>query len=93
MIGAFLKLKASCCPLPEGEFILAIEGYGTVRIFVEKGKTGCERTDKEPHLTLDRMQAARFLFGPLAPEYTAKTDDLPAGWLPLPLSWNGQDRV
>ena len=93
VVSAFLKLKASYCTLSEGEFVLAIEGYGTVRIFVEEGKTGCERTDKAPHLTLDRMQAARFLFGPLAPEYTAQTDDLPTGWLPLPLSWNGQDRV
>lgn len=92
VVSAFLKLKASYCHLPDGELILEIEGYDTIRIFVENGKTGCERTEKAPQLTLDRMQAARFLFGPLEPGYTVSAEQIPA-WFPLPLSWNGQDRV
>ncbi len=93
VVSAFLKLKSGYCSLPDGELILEIKDYGTIRMFVANGKTGCELTEKAPHLTLDRMQAARFLFGPIDPQYTAKTDNVPAGWLPLPLSWNGQDRV
>lgn len=93
VISAFLKLKATYCTLPDGELMLEIKDYGTIRIFVNGNAVGCERTDKQPQLTLDRLQAARFLFGPLSPEYTAKVDNIPAGWFPLPLSWNGQDRV
>lgn len=93
VVSACLKLKATHCPLPDGELTLAIQDYGTLRIFVEAGKTGCEQTDKVPQLTLDRLQAARYLFGPLPPEYTADAGPLARQWFPLPLSWNGQDRV
>ncbi len=93
VVSAFLKLKATYSALPDGEVVLEIKDYGTIRIFVKGDAMGCERTDKQPQLTLDRLQAARFLFGPLAPEYTAKADNIPANWFPLPLSWNGQDRV
>lgn len=91
VIGAFLKLKAGYCKLTRGELILEIADYGTLRIFVEDGGLGCEKTDRAPQLRLTALEASRFLFGPLTPDYVAEAPDM--NWLPLPLSWNGQDRV
>ena len=93
VISAFLKLKASYQTLREGEMILKIQDYGTVRIFVDQQGTGCEASQQEPELTLTQLEASRFIFGPLAPDYTAKTNQSAGSWFPLPLSWNGQDRV
>ena len=93
VISAFLKLKATYCQLPEGELILQIQDYGTLRIFVTSEAMGCEPTEKTPQLTLSQLEASRMIFGPLAPNYTANTDISGINWFPLPLSWNGQDRV
>ena len=40
-----------------------------------------------------KLSAHRYLFGPYSPSYTAEASYLAEAWLPLPLSWNGQDRV
>ena len=93
VITAFLKLKASYRVLQEGELILEIADYGKVRIFVEGKNVGCEKTDLAPQLTLTSLEASRFLFGPLSPGDTAEANPLAENWFPLPLSWNGQDRV
>lgn len=93
IISAFLKLKASDQALPDGELVLEIADYGKVRIFVEGKHVGCEKTDLAPRLTLTALEASRYLFGPLSPDYTAQTNALAENWFPLPLSWNGQDRV
>lgn len=93
VISAFLKLKASYQPLMEGELILQIQDYGIIRIFVNRQGAGCEATRQEPQLNLTPLEASRFLFGPLAPGYTANAGELAESWFPLPLSWNGQDRV
>lgn len=92
VIGAFLKLKASYLELTKDELVLQIEDYGAVRIFVDENGAGCEKTDRAPRLSLTGLEAARFLFGPLAPEDVV-AQALDVNWFPLPLSWNGQDRV
>lgn len=93
VISAFLKLKASYQTLQAGELILTIQDYGTIRIYVDEQGAGCEATEQESQLTLTPLEAARFVFGPLAPAYTAETSKIAENWFPLPLSWNGQDRV
>ena len=90
---AFLKLKASYANLPHGEMCIGIEGYGTLRLFVSETGAGCERTDASPEITLSPLYAARFLFGPFDPLYAGEANPLAQAWLPLPLSWNLQDRV
>ena len=87
--GALLSLRAQTEALPDGVFRLGIEGWGTLTLQVQAGLPSARRTDDTPELTLDRLSAARLLFGPLR----LPTNAAAAAWLPLPLSWNGQDRV
>ncbi len=93
VVGAFMKLKASYCQLPKGELCIGIENYGTIRLFVNENGAGCKKTDETPEITLDRLAAARYIFGPFPPVCTGKASALAQAWFPLPLSWNGQDRV
>lgn len=93
VVNAFMKLKASYCSLPKGELIIGIEGYGALRAFVDDSGAGCEKTTKTPELTLDRLAATRYIFGPYPPVFTGEAGALAQAWFPLPLSWNGQDRV
>ena len=92
---ALLDLRCRMSPLPDGAASLGIEGWGMLEMTVQNRRGSARRTASPAPLTLDRLAAARFLFGPLAP---AAVGDVPAdsplnAWLPLPLSWNGQDRV
>ena len=93
VIGAFIKLKNSYCELPHGELVIEIENYGALRIYVNESGIGCERTDKTPYITLDRLSASRYIFGLNAPIYSGKANAFVQAWFPLPLGWNGQDRV
>ena len=93
VISAFMRLKASYQPLQAGELVLNIQDYGTMRIFVNQEGVGCEKSQQKPQLTLTQLEASRFIFGPLDPGYVAKANETAESWFPLPLSWNGQDRV
>lgn len=93
VIGAFMRLKASYTRMADGELKIEIKGYGMLRLYVSGDSIGCEKTEGEADIKLDSLEASRFLFGTLPPEATADTDGISRGWLPLPLSWNGQDRV
>ena len=92
--SALMKLKAGYSELPDGEFVLGIKDYGNLRFHSSGGEYGCELCEKSPDLTLDRLSAARFLYGPLPPSMTADVRNaFLESLLPLPLSWNPQDRV
>lgn len=93
VIGALLKLKASYCPLTEADFTINIESYGKLRIISDKNGTSCEDYEGECDVTLDRNGASRFLFGPFVACAVADTSAKMGNLLPLPLSWNLQDRV
>ena len=92
-VDAFMKLKASYCPLPQGEIKIGIENYGVIRVYVDEKGAGCEKTDAAPDLELDQLSASRYVFGPCAPVYTGAASLFAQSCFPLPLSWNGQDRV
>ena len=92
-VGAFMRLKASYCTLPKGEVVIEIEDYGKIHIFVREGEIGAEKTEKTPDFTMDRLTATRYIFGTYPCEYTGKVNATTLAWFPLPLGWNGQDRV
>ena len=93
MIDAFMKLRASCSNMQSGELYIEISGYGRLRLYADRDKVGCERTNHSPEITLDELSAARYIFGPYPPIFTADGPTIASAWFPLPLSWNGQDRV
>lgn len=93
VVDAFLKLKASYSPLVCGELIIEVVDYGTIRLFVDGENVGCERTERSPDVSLDGHSASRYIFGPYPPICTADAPAIAQAWFPLPLSWNGQDRV
>lgn len=93
VVDAFFKLKASYCPIMQGELCIEIKGYGVIRMFSKNGHVGCELCNDMPHIRLDKLTASRFIFGPYPPVCAADTPPIAQAWFPLPLSWNGQDRV
>lgn len=91
---ALLALALTFRDLPDGTARVGIEGFGTLEMSVSGGSAHCEMNDSAPEITLDRLAAVRMLFGPL-PSYTfpLPRNSILHSWLPLPLAWNGQDRV
>ncbi|MBR2376901.1 MAG: GNAT family N-acetyltransferase [Clostridia bacterium] len=93
VVNAFMKLKASYIDMPKGEINIEIRGYGTIKVYVNNNEVGCVSTKDKPDITLDNLTASRYIFGPYSPIYTNKVTALAQSWFPLPLSWNGQDRI
>ena len=80
--------------VPDGEFVLGIQNGPTLRFLAEGGKARCEETGAKSDLTLNALEATRFVFGPQAPCTVAPVSSaLVSALLPLPLTWCGQDRV
>lgn len=90
---ALLKLKAQSHRMPEGELILEIREYGIIRLYVHGEEAGCVRTEKGAEICLDKLTASRFLFGPVPASLVPEAGPWAMAVLPLPLSWNLQDRV
>lgn len=91
---ALVKLKASYIPnLPNGEKVIGIKEWGNLLIYNNNGNAFCEKTDKEPDIILDKLEASRFLFGPFDVNTVTYTDEFLSLLLPLPLSWSTLDRV
>lgn len=97
VVGAFLALKAGFAPMPDGELVLGIEGWGNLALRVCAGKTEAAKTALAPAVTLPAFDAMRVLFGPQEAGTVAalpeKAELLLRAWCPLPLSWNAQDNV
>lgn len=91
--NALIKLKASYTSLPFGKFVMDIDGYGKIKLFVNERGAGCEKTDEKADVCVSKAVASRTLFGPFAPNYATEVPAIANAWLPLPLSWNLQNRV
>ena len=98
IISALGRIKSRIRALNGGECIIDIPDEVRFILRVKGGTVSCEETTCPADLTLDHLTATRLLFGPLPPEmvfpdlnrrYSAMLSSL----LPLPLTWNGQDRV
>jgi len=91
---ALIKLKKSSgAYLPQGKSVIGIKDWGNLLICCKGDDVFCEKTDKAAAITLDKLEATRFLFGPFAPETVADTDGFLTSVLPLPLPWCAVDRV
>ena len=94
LISALLKLKCKMTAIKNGEFTVNIENYGTLKIKIENGNGTCEFTNNKPNLTINNLEATKLFFGAY-PTYSTINcqNDFINAILPLPLSWNLQDRV
>lgn len=92
-VNALIKLKRSYVALNDGSCVLDIQDYGKIKLYVDGKNAGCVKTDEKADVTLTKADATRFLFGPFPPYCAAETPTAMLGWLPLPLSWNLQNRV
>ena len=90
---ALIKLKASYTTLDDINFVLGIKEWGNLLISVKDGNALCKKCDLSPDITLDRLSATRFLFGPFSPNTVCDLNVNLSNILPLPLTWNTLDRV
>lgn len=94
---ALLGLRARTAPLTHGRVSLSIRDWGTLVMEADADGTRAYRTAAPEDDTLDALTAARMLFGMTPPALCAPLSEeklrLLSAWLPLPFSWNGQDRV
>ena len=95
VISAFLKFKASCTDLADGEISVKINGYAKeekLLIYVENGVPYVEDQQGECDIELDHLEAATFFFGLYAPKW-AMVPAAARGWFPLPLYVDSADHV
>ena len=94
LISALLKLKCKMTAIKNGEFTVNIENYGTLKIKIENGNGTCEFTNDKADFTVNNLQAVRLFFGTYPAYSTINSQNaFVNAVLPLPLSWNLQDRV
>ncbi len=98
IINALMELKAQQDKMLDGCFVLGIEGYGNISLQVRNGIGSCCReVSKAADFTLTPLTATRLLLGYMPPWAVADMSGIDSNvlnnWLPLPFSWNGQDRV
>ena len=92
--NALMKLACLTRKMPCGELVLRVEGYGTLRFFVNDSEAGCERADHLPFsLSLPKDKAPSILFGPYSPSASLPQHPELNAWFPLPLSWDVLDYV
>lgn len=95
VIEAFLRLKATYAPLPDGEFTALIHGRGgdeQLRIAVHNGEITVEATDSAPDLELGHLEAMNFFFSPTCTARLTAPIHVQM-WLPLPIWLYNADAV
>ena len=88
-----MKLALESRGLPEGSLAVEIQGWGTVQLRVKGKEAFAEKTALPAAISLTPLEATHWFLGDvpaLQPISAARPE---AAWFPLPLSWNGQDRV
>ena len=93
VIDAYIKLKASYTCLAQGSVAISIKDYGKIKIFANENDCGCVKFDGECDIELSKSDATRFIFGMHSPVYVTEPNLFAKANLPLPLSWNAQNRV
>jgi hypothetical protein len=86
VVKAYLDIKNSYCPLPDGEIVLGMGGKN-IRIAVKNGAVTVEEAAEMPVLTMNDPQAAAFLLAQLSPKRMSLRKAYPFldAWFPLPV--------
>ena len=93
VVDAYIKLKASYTCLMPGCVTISIKGYGKIKILANENSCGCVRFDGQCDFELTKPDATRFIFGIHPPVSVIEPNFFVKANLPLPLSWNTQNRV
>ena len=93
VVDAYIKLKASYTRLAHGCVTVDIKEYGKIKIFANEDGCGCVSFDGECDFELLKSDATRFIFGMHDPVSVIEPNLFVKANLPLPLSWNTQNRV
>ena len=88
IVDALMKLKSLYADMEYGEYVIEIENYGRLRLYVQKDEVGCGVTEKNPQAVLSQSAAMRLLFGPLPASAIWDVPYFARDWLPLPLTWD-----
>ncbi|RSK26648.1 GNAT family N-acetyltransferase [Bacillus sp. HMF5848] len=95
VLQALLTAKLSKHRLLEGEIVLHIHNYNTIKIIVKNQTASCHQTDEKPNISLDSATAMKVLFGPTSPdsiiEIPCHITHCLQSWCPLPLYMGTQD--
>lgn len=88
VLQAFFDLKAETAALQDGNIVVCVRGQDTFRVCVRNGVPAVTRTDDEPDITLEPLDAIRRF---LHFESFALAEGLFKNWLPLPFSMSSVD--
>lgn len=94
-ILAFMKLKASYTDMPDGSFVLDIDGRARrerIKIKVCNGEISVEVTDNDADISLSHLDAMNLLFASVCP-MREKLPSFAKIWLPLPIYLYSSDAV
>lgn len=87
VIEAFLQLKATCTPLPDGELTALIHGRAgdeQLRIAVSGSAITVEPTDAKPDIELSHLEAMNYFFAPTCAARLSAPMHVQL-WLPIPI--------
>lgn len=95
VISAFMKLKATYTVMPDGSYIIDINGKAgpeKLRISVNDGVVSVEDCDDKADISLSHLDAMNLLFAPVS-IIRDKLPDFVKIWLPLPIYLYSSDAV
>ena len=95
LVDPLMKFKAKQRVLPEGSFILKINGSQTYELTFKGGEAGICESTSQPDLILDHLEAIRFFFSPLSTIINPKIKEnaFLMSLLPLPLFFENLDGI
>ena len=93
VVDVYIKLKASYTALADGCVTVYIKEYGKIKIFANENSCGCVDFEGECDFEMSKSEATRFIFGMHPSVCVAEPNLFAKANVPLPLSWNTQNRV
>lgn len=92
-LHAYMKLASQIKDLPDGCLSVDVQGWGGVEIKVQDGAPNVQKTNAPTEVQLTPLEALNWFFGNFRVIHPIPESRAEASWFPLPLGWNGQDRV
>ncbi len=95
VVTAFSKLKASYTNIPDGEFVVEIEGLQKIKITSKQGNIVAVETDENADLVLKPIEAVSLFFGLGAfnLDVSSKLPSFANALFPLPLFFSVPDMI